>query len=96
MGIMLAPTRKQHSVTSQLFPLMNENDVAIMLKKESRDITITDSLYVFFISTHIPNAAEPTNPPIMKTAPNVDASSVENPYLFAIYPTTVPSVLNTP
>lgn len=96
IGIILAPTKKQHRVTSQLLPLINENDVAIMLKKDRADITMTESLYVFLISTHIPNAAEPTNPPMIKTAPNVEASSVPNPYLFAICPTTVPNVLNTP
>jgi hypothetical protein len=67
-----------------------------MLNIESRDIIITDSLYVFFISTQIPNAADPTSPPKINTAPNKDASPVEYPYLPAISPTTVPSVLKTP
>lgn len=72
MGIMEAPITKQQNDTSPAFPERKEKEVAIMLITERIDITIIETLYVFFISTQIPNAADPTRPPKMKTAPKTD------------------------
>jgi hypothetical protein len=72
MGIMEAPTTKQQKVTSPASPERKDKEVAAMLITERIDITITDSLYFFLISTQTPNAADPTRPPTMKTAPKTD------------------------
>ncbi len=72
MGIMEAPITKQQNVTNPAFPERKDKEVPAMLKTERIDITMTDSLYVFFISTHTPKAADPTRPPTMKTAPKTE------------------------
>ena len=72
MGIIEAPITKQQKVTRPALPMRKDKEVAAMLMTERIDITIIDSLYFFFISTQTPNAAEPTRPPTIKTAPKTD------------------------
>ena len=75
IGIIENPTKKQHSATIPLFYERNENPVPAILIMEIAEMTMTESLYVFLISTQTPKAADPIRPPMMNTAPNNDASS---------------------
>jgi hypothetical protein len=74
IGIIEAPTTKQQRVTTQVSPDKKLKAVPTLLITERIEIIITDSLYVFFSSTQIPKQADPTRPPIIKTAPNCEAS----------------------
>jgi hypothetical protein len=74
IGIIEAPTTKQHRVTSQVSPVKKLKAVPTLLRTERIEIIITDSLYVFLSSTQMPKPADPTRPPMMKTAPNSEAS----------------------
>jgi len=74
IGIIEAPMIKQQVATKAVEPVRKEKDVIVMLRTDKIEIIIIDSLYFFLISTHTPKAAEPTKPPMIKTAPNIDAS----------------------
>jgi len=75
IGIIENPTMKQNRVVSHAQLTMKLKATPTVLRADRIEMIMTDNLYVFLISTHTPNTAEPTIPPIINTAPKSDALS---------------------
>lgn len=66
---------KQKIAVSQVYSDMKAAMTPTMVSPDAPHIIMTESLYFFLFSTHIPNTADPMSPPIMNIAPNTDAAS---------------------
>ncbi len=75
IGIIENPIMKHIKAVSHESPLRKLKETPTVLIVDIIVMIITDSLYVFLISTHTPKAADPNIPPMINTAPNRLASS---------------------